>query len=188
MNKKNNKRRRESVKKIQNAFIDFLETKDIHEITVSDICKKADVNRSTFYANFIDIYDLGDKITEKLHEDIYILYRDELMSGKSKGDYIKLFYHVKNNQPIYKTYFKLEKDKNNKTWFYNKRLAEEFFDNKNIDYHVEFFRNGFTALLKMWLFNGCKESPEELEEIIEIEYYGRNSYINKYFNSVEDEQ
>ncbi len=181
MNKKNNKRRRESVEKIQNAFIFFLETKDIHEITVSDICKKADINRSTFYANFLDIYDLSEKIIDSLHDEIILLYHDELVSGKSKGDYIKLFNHVKENQGIYKTYFKLEKDKSNHKWFYNKRLAVEFFENKNIDYHVEFFRNGFNALLKLWLMNGCKETPEELEAIIETEYIARSEYIKQYF-------
>lgn len=181
MNKKNNKRRRESIERIESAFINFLETKDLHQITVSDICKIADINRSTFYANYLDVYDLADKIIDKIHAEVMSLYHEQIVGGNSRGDYLKLFHHVRENQSLYKTYFKLQTDKSNSMWFYNKRLAAEYFDNKNIDYHVEFFRNGFNALIKMWLFNGCKESPEELEEIIEIEYKGRASYIEKYF-------
>lgn len=183
MNTKNNKRRRDSIERIQKAFISFLETKELYQITVSDICKSAGINRSTFYANYLDVYDLSDKIIDKLHGELMLLYYDELIAGNAKGDYLKLFYHVKENQSLYKTYFKLHGDKNNSCWFYNKRLAKEFFDDQYIDYHVEFFRNGFNALIKMWLFNGCVESPEELEKIIEIEYKGRTSYMEKYFTT-----
>lgn len=35
---------------------------------------------------------------------------------------------------------------------------------------MEFFRNGLNAIIKMWLQNGCKESPEELFEILVAEY------------------
>ena len=62
MNTKNNKRRKESIEKIEKAFISELQTKSIDKISVSDICKITGLNRSTFYANFIDIYDLADKV------------------------------------------------------------------------------------------------------------------------------
>ena len=44
---------------------------------VTDICKKANLNRSTFYANYLDVYDLADKIKEKLESDVAELYQDE---------------------------------------------------------------------------------------------------------------
>ena len=49
MNIKNNRRRRASRDAIENIFIELLQTKSLIEITVSDICKKAGLNRSTFY-------------------------------------------------------------------------------------------------------------------------------------------
>ena len=38
---------------------------------------------------------------------------------------------------------------------------------------MEFFRSGFNAIVKLWLSNGCQETPEEMEEIIKSEYSGR---------------
>lgn len=182
MNTKNNKRRRDSIERIQNAFVSFLQTKELHEITVSDICKEAGINRSTFYANFMDVYDLSEKIINKIQDDLIILYHDEIVKGKYKSDYVKLFYHVRENQALFKIYFKLEKDRTNQKWFYyNEELAEVYFHNEHIDYHVEFFRNGFNALLKTWIYNGCKETPEELEKIIETEYKGRTLFMEEYF-------
>ena len=62
MNIKNNRRRRQSKERIEKAFIESLQTKELHQITVSDICKACQLNRSTFYANYEDIYDLADKV------------------------------------------------------------------------------------------------------------------------------
>ena len=39
MNVKNNKRRRESQEKIEKAFIELLQTREIKDITVSDLIK-----------------------------------------------------------------------------------------------------------------------------------------------------
>lgn len=52
MNTKNNKRKRESMQKIEQVLIEFLQSKELSQVTVSDICKKANLNRSTFYPGF----------------------------------------------------------------------------------------------------------------------------------------
>ena len=59
MNTPNNKRKRNSQEKIEKVFIQLIQKKNITEISVSTICEKANINRSTFYANYLDIYDLG---------------------------------------------------------------------------------------------------------------------------------
>ena len=77
MNTKNNRRRRESIERIEKVFIELLQTKELHEITVSDICKRCELNRSTFYANFADIYELADKMREYLEGEVERLYEAE---------------------------------------------------------------------------------------------------------------
>ena len=54
--------------------------------------------------------------------------------------------------------------------YFDKELAEYFYDNKYIDYHCEFFKAGITAIIKMWLNNNCKETPEEMVQILISEY------------------
>ena len=74
MNIKNNKRRRESCDKIEAVFIQLLQDREIKDITVSDIIKETGLNRSTFYANYIDIFDLADKTRVKLEEQFGALF------------------------------------------------------------------------------------------------------------------
>ena len=44
--------------KMDKAFLDLLEHKDFEYITVKEICKTANVNRSTFYLHYETIGDL----------------------------------------------------------------------------------------------------------------------------------
>ena len=170
MNVKNNKRRRESQDKIEKAFIELLQTREIKEITVSDIIKIAELNRSTFYANYIDIFDLSDKTREKLENDFSNLFADyDEHTGAEK-----LFRHIKENQIFYKTYFKLCYDDKHLISIYDKKRAEKEHIDSNIKYHIEFFRNGLNAIIKLWLAGGCKESPEEMAAILKTEYRGRD--------------
>ena len=59
MNTKNNRRKRESKEKIKKVFINLIQTRELNQISVSDICKRAELNRTTFYANYSDIYELA---------------------------------------------------------------------------------------------------------------------------------
>ncbi len=172
MNTKNNKRRRTSIEKIEKVFINLLQTKEIQEISVSDICKQAQLNRSTFYANYIDIYDLADKIRKKLENDFSLLFRENTSPDRTIGG-LKMFRHIYENQLFYKTYFKLGYDNKHEVLIYNTSEAEKYFENKNVKYHIEFFKSGLNAIIKMWLYGGCKETPEEMAEVITTEYQGR---------------
>ena len=91
MNTKNNRRRRASIDCIEKAFIDLLQTKELHQITVSDLCKKCALNRSTFYANFVDIYDLADKVRDHLEEDVSLLYEEEITKGFNSNNYFATY-------------------------------------------------------------------------------------------------
>ena len=177
MNTPNNKRKKESMERIEKFFIEMLQTKKLIEISVSDICKLAGLNRTTFYANYTDIYGLADAIRDKLENEVSDLYKEEVTQGFNSNDYLKLFRHIKDNQIFYKTYFKLGYDNNYKIFRYDTNLAREHLQNRFIEYHMEFFKAGITQIIKLWLKSGCKETPEDMAEIIKSEYHGRDSFF-----------
>ena len=139
------------------------------------------MNRTTFYANYTDIYGLADSIRDKLEANLADLYQEEKTVGVNSNDYLKLFRHIQQNQIFYRTYFKLGYDDNYKIVAYDTELAEKHFQGRFINYHMEFFKSGLTKVIKLWLQNDCRETPEEMFEIIKSEYQGRvfNKYDNK---------
>lgn len=178
MNTPNNKRKKESIERIEKVFIDLLQSKELDQIRVSDICKKAGLNRTTFYANYADIYALADSIRDKLENNMLVLYQDEISLGYNSHNYLKLFRHIKENQIFYRTYFKLGYDSNFKIITYDTERARQQFHNRFLEYHMEFFRSGITRVIKLWLQNNCRESPEDMFEIIKSEYQGREGFFS----------
>ena len=176
MNTPNNKKRKLSQEKIERTFVELIQTKEISEISVSDICKKANLNRTTFYSNYIDIYYLVDKINEKMFNDFFNIYTKEREEKKHSYDFLKLFKHIKENQIFYKTYFKLNLDSKEfpKFMIQEEEVLTFLGTTNNLEYHVIFFKAGLNAIIKKWLDNNCKESPEEMEEILKSEYKNKS--------------
>ncbi len=168
MNTKNNKRRQATRQRIEKLFIELLQTRDIAQITVSDICKAAQINRSTFYANYLDVYDLADKLRDELEKEVAALYDNDLWC-----DYTKLFHHIRDNQLFYITYFKLGYDSKHTVDLGSLSAKQTGFPSEHLEYHIEFHKAGLNAIIKKWLASGCREAPETMAQIIRDEYTSR---------------
>ncbi len=173
MNIKNNKRRRASREKIEAAFIEALQTKELSQITVADLCKTTGLNRSTFYANYEDIYALADVLMARLEQEVSTIFGGNIADNGSAEHYLRLFHHIRDNQLFYKTYFKLGYDHLHAPNLDTLDEATLPFSAAHIPYHVAFHRSGLNAIIKLWLQGGCRETPEELNDILKNEYRAR---------------
>lgn len=169
MNTPNNKRRQDSRRRIETALVRLLQNKELAQVSVKEICAAAEVNRTTFYANYMDIYDLAEAVQRSMEETVLGLYHEEQGQAIRTHDFTKLIYHIKENPVFYKTYFKLNVGDKLRFAAYDIKDAAAYYD-RHIDYHIEFFRHGFNAVIKMWLSRDCAESPEEILEILRSEY------------------
>ena len=172
MNIKNNRRKQASAQKIQETFLSFLQTKELSQITVAEICKAAALNRGTFYSHYTDIYDLAEQLCLELEQDVLQLLVLEAGWQQSRLEFLKLFQHIQDNQNLYTFYFKLGYESRDRTW-YDLRDLQSMPDVSAIDYHVAFFRHGFNAIVKLWLQRGCRETPEQMCQVLLNEYRGR---------------
>ncbi len=55
---------------IKQAFAELLNEKDMAKITVTDIVERANISRGTFYAHYLDVYDLYSAILSNIVEAI----------------------------------------------------------------------------------------------------------------------
>lgn len=169
------KKKKKSQIKIEKVFINLIQKYELEEIKVKDICNLANINRTTFYNNYLDIYDLADSIKESMYKDLLELYKEEAITKKHSYDFLKLFNHIKENQIYYKTMFKLKFDFmdycNNP---HDNMDAIKYLGTlNNLEYHIEFFKAGINAIIQKWLYNGCIETPLEMANIIKKEYQQR---------------
>ena len=73
--RKENRSARRSRRMIRQAFEELLQQREFSKITVIDIVERADLNRSTFYAHYPDIYGIVDEIQEEIIQRNMELFR-----------------------------------------------------------------------------------------------------------------
>ena len=89
MNTPNNKRRKESRLRIETALVRLLQQKEPSQISVKEICAAAEVNRTTFYANYLDIYDLAVAVQKSMEQTVLELYSEEQQQALRTHDLTK---------------------------------------------------------------------------------------------------
>lgn len=56
---------------LQNTFIQMIMEQDLKQISVMELCARADINKSTFYLHYRDIYDLASQLKGRLLDAAY---------------------------------------------------------------------------------------------------------------------
>ena len=94
MEKKKDLRVIKTKKMIYTALVELMKEKTFEEIKVSDICEKALINRSTFYAHYIK--DLKEEFSQKLENNKALNIKEYYL------ELIKTFLnHVEDKKDIY---------------------------------------------------------------------------------------
>ncbi|KAA8328339.1 TetR/AcrR family transcriptional regulator [Leuconostoc carnosum] len=96
---------------IENAFINLLNEKELHAITVENICKKALTSRSTFYLHYLDKYDLLAQVVDTqilVFEQIVKKRLDGLISGHFEETIVQFYNELTDRQLIIQTLFSID--------------------------------------------------------------------------------
>lgn len=104
-NKKVDLRILKTKKSLYQALLILMKEKTLEEIKVSDICEKALINRSTFYAHFEDKYTLLDALIHDLKENLLKELDKNTNISNSKEYYVELIKilldHMEEKKEIY---------------------------------------------------------------------------------------
>ncbi|MBR5509514.1 MAG: TetR/AcrR family transcriptional regulator [Lachnospiraceae bacterium] len=65
------RRIRKTEQALQNAFSELIKEKELTLITIRELCERADINKSTFYLHYRDIYDLASTMKRQLLDECY---------------------------------------------------------------------------------------------------------------------
>lgn len=147
---------------MEKVFINLFQNKELNEISVSEICKLAGLNRTTFYANYPDIYGLADSIRDKLENSLSELYQNEITQGFNSHDYLKLFIISETIKFSLKHILNLDMIIITRLSNTMSILRRSIFKINISNIIWRFFKSGITQIIKLWLQNGCKESPEDI--------------------------
>ncbi len=181
--------------KMNKALIDLLNEKPFEYITVSDVCKKAGVHRSTFYLHYENTHDLLEETTRYLLNDFFsylgadpsVLSEDFARATSDELIFISAEYlhpyltYIRDHQRIFTTALSHAELLGFEDIFRNmfRRIFDPILSRFRYpsdirEYVMRFYLTGITAIVLHWLKNDCHESLDELSHIIHQCIFGLN--------------
>ena len=164
------------------ALLSLLEKKDIDFITVTEITKKAGVNRSTFYLHYDNVYELLEETIENLNEQFIRSFDKKIpieINSQREAFLITTEFLVpylnfcKKNKSVLKLVRK-------KSQLFGRGLTYQQIYGKILYpaisqfiteetekiYKLEFFTRGVVAIVDKWIEMDCITEIDELIAII----------------------
>lgn len=183
-----------TAEKMDLALMSLLEKKPFEYITVSEVCKTASVNRSTFYLHYENLGDLLDETVRYLLDGFLAYFTDDKKSavlGLKERELCELVFI---NEQYLTPYLNYIKDHRRvfgtallhiKTFGFEniyKRMFDNIFNpildrfnypQDHRQYVMMYYLNGLHAIVLEWLKNDCDKSVKEISDIISVCIYGK---------------
>ncbi len=169
------------------ALIELLNKKDYEFITIKEICKKAGVNRSTFYLHYDNIDDLlcesieninynflsyftqchkdiAKKIENNKKDDLILITPEYLLPYLSYIKENKVVYQVSAKHPIMMQSIK-------RYYLLRENILYPIFEIFDIQenmrkYFSAYYINGIYAIIDEWIKSGCTDSIDLVMDVI----------------------
>lgn len=143
---------------------------DISKITVKELCRRAEINRATFYKYYDNPYDLMDKMMQELLDEL----EEKIVTAEPKS-FQDVFYVVLADIQENFTYYQLLFSADGDEKFRKKLFSICYGDNIRTirllfpdmpqaeqEWLYYFVANGCNGILMDWIKNGRRESIEQL--------------------------
>ncbi len=157
---------------LREALIELLPRKPYERITVEDICKAADIGRSTFYAHYRGKEDLqraaiGDRLGNMLAE------RRRASPGASPT--LVILEHVRDYRRLHRgpiggrgTRVAVEALRRSVTDMIRAEAGDSSSESAfERDFRTRYLVGAFMEVLICWVDRGARETPEQVEELFQ---------------------
>lgn len=167
-----NRRVRMTKTMMKSALLELLEIKPLEKITVTDLCRCADVNRSTFYAYYSGVGELLTELEDDVLQQLPMLpdapqfYNDENFIHTLES----FFDYVRENERLFRTLLVQRIGGN-----FNHRLVNAVMEKyaghtdsaDNVaQYAYIYCVYGVIGMLRQWLSDGFSVSSRSIAEIV----------------------
>ena len=155
-----------SKESLVSALIGLMGKKKLEELTISEICQEADVNRNTFYSHYSSVRELFEEMNGKYMEALFASAKvfDEpndstiknlvnvLDKMKEKGNLTKIIFSESNSIKHLNTLLQI--------LFPTSIIDNLKIENLSLDECHAFLIGGITSLILRWIENDFQESPK----------------------------
>ena len=168
---------------LKESLLDLMKEKPIDKITPTELCRKANINRNTFYTHYYTPRDVLTEIENDFSTQIIETLRSKFTADDN--DISQMLKEICNIIYTQREFCKVLLSENGDAAFLEstvlvgKRIILDNWKAEGIDLgenememFFSFIVNGSTALIKKWAAMDMRESPEKIAILIERFAYG----------------
>ena len=175
------KRKTSTKEDIKEALIQLLSEEKFENISISKLCKRAGINRGTFYLHYEDKYQMIDSLKSDIVSQLYSFFEEErespqklmtanfhilrsnerLINALTRSHYIDFREAIRE----FMTSIILSDKQETATQHF---LEENFHIPQK--YALEIFLSSVEGVISLWIAGGAQEEPEEITDMILTTY------------------
>ena len=173
------KRKTSTKEDIKEALIQLLSEERFDNISISKLCKRAGINRGTFYLHYEDKYQMVESLKSDIISQLYSYSLFEEEGEYSKRFMIAKFHILRANERLINALtrshyidfrgaireFITSIILSEKQEAATQRFLEENFHIPQ-KYALEIFLSSVEGIISLWIAGGAQEEPEEITDII----------------------
>lgn len=160
------------------ALKDLLEEKPLNTVSVTELARRADINRSTFYLHFTDIYDMYEHMRRDFQSGLETMVAeraDELVRGETRPLLRDVYHYFAGHREMFAMVFGSSKinayPDDVATIVRDTSLrvvcpagAKERWQSR---YIIDFVARGAISMAQSWIEGDCRESVDDMVDLTE---------------------
>ena len=174
--------------RLKRALLDLLKTKSVSDISVSEICKKGNVNRNTFYCHYDSVADLLSEVegsflqelsqsikisgetVESVSDLVYLILR----IARANNDFCSLLFSDNGDKKFLSTIITFALPSAVENW--SDELGISRSDSEMLYY---FISGGAVRVIEQWVASGFVENEKMIAEKLNTMILGAQSSMTR---------
>ena len=168
---------------LKESLLELMKEKPVDKITPTELCRKAEINRNTFYAHYYSTRDVLEEIEAEFSAQIIESLSNQFSAENmdisqmlneicriiyEKQDFCKILLSGNGDGTFFERIVMLGKNVIINGW----RKGGVTLSDDQMDMFFAYIVNGSIALIRKWAASDMKNTPAEIAALIERATYG----------------
>jgi AcrR family transcriptional regulator len=172
---------------LRESLLELMKERPIGKITPTELCRRADINRNTFYVHYSSPRELLTQIENELYDEIRqtverslkfdtipVLLMEICESIAKNGDLCKILFSDHGDKEFLRRIMYIAYDRGTAEW----RALSKGMDESRLKELYTFTANGSIAVIQEWVQSGMQKAPQENASFIErISNFGLQAFL-----------
>lgn len=163
---------------IHRALITLLEDQTLQDVTITELCRTANINRGTFYLHYTQVEDVFEEYFREITADLARSYEEPyrhvsvLKTDELDPSTIRIFHHIKKYQPFYQIvlskkvpllYYYLLFDEVNRLFLQDNTVSWPF-DDVNRELYCAYQANAIIGMILYWHQHDFQATADDMNK------------------------